>query len=800
MSGIGVSQQHSESTQKMEEKDKKDDENDFEGFKMPQQPPPQIVQSKRKSDCNLDQHHPVSDQNSTEILSTSDHGYTHNNKNDNENENLGENERTEQQNKNSKDSVNDQNGKEDKKPPAKSPAEMAQAKAIPIAYQEPSWGGLPTKSYSLEVLKNGTIVDTIDLKDKSYFVIGRLPNCDIMMEHPSLSRYHAVLQFKSKGSPEKPTGFYLYDLDSTHGSFHNKNKCFPKTYYRLRVGHMLKFGMSTRSLILQGPEEDSEEESELTISEIKEMSAERAKQREEERAAALSKLEKGDEDHDDEVKTATGISWGMADDAEDFPDMDQNPFAETAENEKLYVNDPKKVLKKWFDREGYDLEFEVEEKGCAQFICKIHLPVDAPPGFNTVAQATVKGKKKEATVQAALEACRILDRLNLLNPSQQSAAEKKVKRWEEDDFYASDEDEFLDRTGTIQRKRVQRMKMAGKVDDKIETYETLMEKHGRTTEELRQCEKELTEALARKERAEHDSDKLDLDSYLSQLKKGAQVDKQTIQKLKIKISDLLQELDRLAKLINIAKPSSMPDLKSSEVQEKPKMSGIMIGKRSSKGLLGKVKSMTKDNKTPIVLQTKDTRVLEAFLDVDQERDTKPKRSRLDNSDNEEEEIKPIGYEARPEPKAKERIGDTSVNVLNKLLGPRGPQISDHMRAAIEEKLKGVDPSDNENIEMKINEVVKSVDSLPAGMIKDDLKEISGLDVVDAEGENELLLEKRKRGDRGSKRKRKEENKETEEDVEEEYYKVGADSKYDVWLPPAGQTGDGRTSLNDKLGY
>ena len=35
---------------------------------------------------------------------------------------------------------------------------------------------------------------------------------------------------------------------------------------------------------------------------------------------------------------------------------------------------------------------------------------------------------------------------------------------------------------------------------------------------------------------------------------------------------------------------------------------------------------------------------------------------------------------------------------------------------------------------------------------------------------------------------------------DDYYKVGMDSKYDVWQPPTGQTGDGRTSLNEKLGY
>ena len=27
-----------------------------------------------------------------------------------------------------------------------------------------------------------------------------------------------------------------------------------------------------------------------------------------------------------------------------------------------------------------------------------------------------------------------------------------------------------------------------------------------------------------------------------------------------------------------------------------------------------------------------------------------------------------------------------------------------------------------------------------------------------------------------------------------------DEKYQTWVPPKGQTGDGRTSLNDKLGY
>ena len=51
---------------------------------------------------------------------------------------------------------------------------------------------------------------------------------------------------------------------------------------------------------------------------------------------------------------------------------------------------------------------------------------------------------------------------------------KKTKNWEEQDFYDSDEDTYLDRTGEIERKRQQRMKKAGKLQEKAETYESLV--------------------------------------------------------------------------------------------------------------------------------------------------------------------------------------------------------------------------------------------------------------------------------------------------------------------------------------
>ena len=303
-------------------------------------------------------------------------------------------------------------------------------KPVLIPYKEPPWGGLAppssgneTSLYTLEELKNGVIVATHKLSN-SFQVVGKLPTCDIQLEHPSVSRYHAILQFKATGSLDKPAGFYLYDLDSTHGTFHNKHKCFPKTYYRLRVGHMIKFGGSTRHLILQGPEEDTESESELSVTELKELAAEKARQRQEEKLSQEIKATESE---------SIGISWGMPEDAvedeenEKKSEQSNSIITLSAENENLYINDPKKTLRGWFEREGYDLEYECQELSYAKFKCTVSLPIEDENGttFDIVAEATVSGKKKEAVVSCALEACRILDRRGLLRTSKHESRQKK---------------------------------------------------------------------------------------------------------------------------------------------------------------------------------------------------------------------------------------------------------------------------------------------------------------------------------------------------------------------------------------
>lgn len=146
---------------------------------------------------------------------------------------------------------------------------VSDTKSISVPYLEPVWSGKPEEEYKLEVLKSGVILETININEKSFYVVGRLPVCDLSLAHPTISRYHAIIQYRSTGDEQNPKGFYLYDLESTHGTFWNGHRIKPRIYVRLRGGHMIRFGCSQRKYIVQAPPDDQEEESELSVTQLK---------------------------------------------------------------------------------------------------------------------------------------------------------------------------------------------------------------------------------------------------------------------------------------------------------------------------------------------------------------------------------------------------------------------------------------------------------------------------------------------------------------------------------------------------
>ncbi|XP_045538452.1 kanadaptin [Papilio machaon] len=519
------------------------------------------------------------------------------------------------------------------------PAILIKELATPIPYKEPKWSGIcPDGSeYGLEVLKSGMIVEKVDLTTKPFYVFGRLANCDVMMAHPSISRHHCVLQYKAFADDgEPPCGWYLFDLGSTHGTFLNRERIKEKHYSRVRVGHQIKFGNSTRTYIMLGPDFDCEGESELTVTEIKQkaldMKLARAKMIQE----AKESMEK-ERLEEEKKREEQGIDWGMGEDAEEEPDLADNPYASTA-NEELYLTDPKKTLRGYFEREGHELSYNCEERGVGQFICRVELPIDDARGRPVVAEVIHRGKKKEAVIACALEACRVLDRAGLLRQSKHESRRRKERDWSADDYYDSDDDSFLDRTGHVERKRKMRMIKLGAAEDKNDkplTYDDLLKQIEEIEQKIIMEEKSLARLRSGGERqAGTNNDDDALDAYMNELaaKPQAMAVKADISKTKMNIQKLKVELAKTQRLADIARPAHAPPI----IKKDDKKMIVKVGTNSV--VYGKRLKLKDDEKRPKLKQEmkkEETEFVEE-MDSDEENEVtkiKSETSKLKTKDN-----------------------------------------------------------------------------------------------------------------------------------------------------------------------
>ncbi|KAM3932149.1 kanadaptin [Leptodactylus fuscus] len=633
-----------------------------------------------------------------------------------------------------------------------------------IPYREPSWSGLPQALYSLEVLKGGSILSTKSLQGASWTIFGRLPTCHVSLEHPSVSRYHAVLQYRSVAGaePDQEPGFYVYDLGSTHGTFINKQRVQPKTYCRYRVGHVLKFGGSTRLFILQGPDEDQEAESELTVTQIKE--ARRQKE-------SLQKRMLGDDSDEDSAEEEgeekerkerggsedSGCMWGMGEDAVE-EENDVNPIAMEyqAEREASYSGNPKKALQGFFDREGEELDFEYEERGIGSWLCRVKLPVDDSAEKQLMAEVVHSGKKRDAMRLCCMEACRMLDMRGLLRQEAVSR-KRKAKQWEDEDFYDSDDDTFLDRTGIVEKKRLNRMKKAGKIEEKPETYESLIAK-------LDIVEKEIVEIAAKLRTNRQDeaqsSAQDSLDAFMTEIKSGASLDSVTRKKLHIQSLELKKEQQRLKSLIKIVQPTRLPELRTDAAQD-PKakkltlpMFGAMKGGSKFKlktGTVGRLPPKRTDLPSSLFTMKGDEPEEEEEEDDGMEQET-ASASRTESKAGPSESME---QSRSPEP----GIGPTQVtDVEVKKSSSEEPKRKTEAPSASRGAPNGHSPPVTKKEDEE--EAPKSAPVKKKKMLGPSRPPQGALSSTYPED----------------------------------------DPDYCVWTPPTGQTGDGRTHLNEKYGY
>ncbi|KAE8600262.1 hypothetical protein XENTR_v10013158 [Xenopus tropicalis] len=633
-----------------------------------------------------------------------------------------------------------------------------------IPYREPPWSGLPEALYCLEILKGGSIVSTKNLGNVSWTVFGRLPSCHVSLEHPSVSRYHAVLQYRHvQGSgPDEEPGFYVYDLGSTHGTFLNKQRIQAKTYCRIRVGHVLKFGGSTRLFILQGPEEDQEEESDLTVTQIKEA----RRQRE-----SLQKRMLGDDSDEEEssedgknVKEPGslgddgGCMWGMGEDALQ-EDNEENPIAAEFQEEKetLYLKNPKKALQGFFDREGEELEYEYEEQGPSTWLCRVKLPADDASGKQLVAEAVHSGKKKEASVVCALEACRMLEMRGLLR-QEAVARKRKAKNWEDEDFYDSDDDTFLDRTGLVEKKRLNRMKKAGKIEDKPETYDSLVVKLNAVEKELCDIAAKLqTSHAAESQGSAQDS----LDAFMTEIKSGAALDGVARKKLHLHSFELKKEQQRLKGLIKIVQPTKLPELSLAASDSKTKKPALPMFGAMKGGSKFKLKTGTVGKPAP-----KRTDLPESFFNM------KGDENEVEEEDEEEEmQVESKEETAKGDSREKTDQGSPikpSCSPPSSAVAKPVPDMEEELPHSAPKNPEGSEPDDESPAPCKSKAQVsqKEASKHKEGAVKQ--KKMHGPS----------------RPPVGAQPTRYPED----------------DPDYSVWMPPTGQTGDGKTHLNEKYGY
>ena len=107
--------------------------------------------------------------------------------------------------------------------------------------------------------KDDGLIDTYHIARQSAYLFGRERKvADIPVDHPSLSKQHAVLQYRALPSKQQQIGEpgklqcrpYLMDLESTNGTFINGVRLESARYYELRRGDVITLGASTREYVL----------------------------------------------------------------------------------------------------------------------------------------------------------------------------------------------------------------------------------------------------------------------------------------------------------------------------------------------------------------------------------------------------------------------------------------------------------------------------------------------------------------------------------------------------------------------
>ncbi|KAI8052254.1 hypothetical protein BDF22DRAFT_743828 [Syncephalis plumigaleata] len=438
-----------------------------------------------------------------------------------------------------------------------------------LDYTPPEWVGIPEDEFSLLVLKEGVVCEETELVDRPYWVVGRVPGCHVVALHP--------VSYTIGNTPANP----------------------PRKHIELRPGDHIRFGESTRTHILQGP--DIRER-------LREEAAARAEQQ---RQQAQQPIE------------STGVTWGFFDDVTDDGAIiraameggemaDGLPGSASGISKRAsYEDDPKKALRQYMEHRGYSMEFEMDDEfahGFHTFTARIKLPIHDEDGASVWASGSA-GRKKEAERAASLDAMEKLDAHGELHAKHDpyAAQKRRFKRvLQENDEPDSDDDTFYDRTGAREKRKA---KQARTKQAPVENYASLLEKRQQTEQQIEKLTKQLDQISSRTTSVKSKSDDGDddLDAYMADVQSS--INEKEKNKLYKDIEALKEEIKRLDPLIEFTRPNDLPltAAKDTEtVADNNNAINTKHTKEDNQNTTEKLPESTSNNTTSLMIESPDT--------------------------------------------------------------------------------------------------------------------------------------------------------------------------------------------------
>mmetsp|Transcript_57144 Transcript_57144/g.66798 ORF Transcript_57144/g.66798 Transcript_57144/m.66798 type:complete len:310 (-) Transcript_57144:425-1354(-) len=139
-------------------------------------------------------------------------------------------------------------------------------KGVLLKFQEPPEARVPLTRWRFYVFRKqnsvpsqkggeGDVLEVMHVSKQSAYLIGRDCNiADIPVDHLSLSKQHAVLQYRATPDSDNPGKLkcrpYLMDLGSTNGTFINGIRLEEARYYELKKRDVITLGHSSREYVL----------------------------------------------------------------------------------------------------------------------------------------------------------------------------------------------------------------------------------------------------------------------------------------------------------------------------------------------------------------------------------------------------------------------------------------------------------------------------------------------------------------------------------------------------------------------